>query len=162
MSGEQETLAIDPGGSSGALALSINGELIEVCNMPKTPADLLQLLWRYSNNAEARGNAFSAVVEKVGTSRPGNSAKSSHSFSYHIGVLHTALLANRIPFTEVLPRKWMRDLFGDCYPTGPSYAQTKARKHYIRTQLQKVYPSAKFTLAQADAVGILRWALVKQ
>jgi len=149
-------IAIDPGSSSGALAIydSAVGKPKCVHNMPGTYLDIWNYLKPYGQ--ECPENVV-ALMENVGGSRPGNSAKSSHTFAEHVGALKMALLAAGIPCGLVPPRAWLTTLFGESYPKGSSSSAVRARKHFTRDKMQRIYPTIEFTLRQADAVAIMEY-----
>jgi len=154
---ETAFVAIDPGSSSGAIAVWYPecAPALDVENMPSTYLDILTFLRTISE----RGNVY-AIMENVGGTRPGNAAKSARTFAEHCGALKMALLAAGISHELVMPRKWLTGLFGESYPKGGAAPEVKARKHYIYAKMQCLYPQVKFTLRQADAVAILHWAKV--
>jgi hypothetical protein len=98
------------------------------------------------------------VMEDVGGSRPGNGARSARTFAEHVGALKMALVCLDIPYTLVLPRKWLSGLFG---PGGyPSGLGTEAeRKQFVKERMDRQWPTVKFTKRQADALAILTWGL---
>lgn len=150
-------VAIDPGSSSGAYVyytkLADDVVTLAACNMPETPLDILTAL----HSLKAPNVDIIAVCEDVGMTRPGNSAKSAFTFAVHRGHLEMALLAAGIPVTWVRPQKWMTDLFGHNYPSGSE--NLAKRKTYIYEKMQEKWPRIPFTKRQADAMGILTWAL---
>lgn len=157
-------IAVDPGSSSGAIAVKLNVvnngatviDRVLVENMPDTPMDLYRRLREIQSLGDADFTRVTAVVENVGGSRPGNSARSSHTFAVHQGHLEMAFLALGIPVVKPLPRKWMVELFGPSVPTGPEHKAE--RKQFIYDRTQRLLPAVKFTKRQADAVGLLLWA----
>jgi len=144
-------IAIDPGSSSGAIvALQPDGGIARY-NMPDTLLDIWELL--NSIPIPAR-----VVMEDVGGSRPGNSAKSARTFAEHVGALKMALLAAGLSHEFVLPRKWLTGLFGENYPKGSDSDSSHARKQFVYERMQREYPTVGFTKRQADAMAILHWA----
>lgn len=149
------TLAIDPGSSSGAIAV-YNPEHdtpVRAYNMPTTLKDIYRLLESFATPKPY------VYIEDVGGTRPGNSAKSARTFAEHCGALKMALVALEFSHQMVLPRKWLTGLFGESYPKGSTSGEVKLRKHFVYERMQRVWPAASFTLRQADAVAILRWAI---
>lgn len=146
-------LAVDPGSSSGAMvSYDPKDQSIRACNMPKTMTDL----WRFLKD----GGFTGVILEKVGSSRPGNAAKAAHTFAEHCGALKMGCVAAEIPLlAEPVPQKWMRELFNDNYPKGSESSQVKARKDFIYNQMQRRLPLSLFTKRQADAVAIMMWWL---
>lgn len=156
MSVERATLGIDPGSSSGALAaITSDPKAVYTWSMPGTYLDIYRLLQTIKESYVLD----KVVMEDVGGSRPGNSAKSARTFAEHVGALKMALLALNMPHVFVIPRKWMFDLFGHAYPSGSEAEQVKARKQYIYQKMQEAYPAFTFPAKQADAVAIAHWGL---
>lgn len=125
---------------------------LRASNMPETMTDL----WRFLKEGKFTG----VILEKVGSSRPGNAAKSAHTFAEHCGALKMGCVAAGIPLlAEPVPQKWMRELFSDNYPKGSESAQVKARKDFIYNEMQRRLPLSLFTKRQADAMAIMMWWL---
>ena len=130
-------LGIDPGSSSGAICrFDPTGQdpmLVE--NMPDTMLDMYRRIDGHVCTALCGREPLLLVLEDVGGSRPGNSAKSSRTFAEHCGALRLTMDLMRSKDTlrvhtvRVLPRKWMYDLFGSAYPSGNS--NKDKRKQYI-------------------------------
>lgn len=146
-------LAVDPGSSSGAIASHWSDGTKTFANMPETFVDI----WRFFSDREHP--ILAAVMEDVGASRPGNSAKSAHTFAEHCGAVRMALLAAGIPLTRVRPQKWMADLFQGNHPKGSTSKEVKARKDWIYMKMQEKYPGTGFTKRQSDSVALLAWGL---
>jgi hypothetical protein len=100
------------------------------------------------------GKTVSAVVEKVGTYRPGNSGPAAATFARHCGHIEAALFVLGISTEQVAPGVWMRSL-------GTLPKEKTARKNAIKEAMQRKHPHIKVTLSTADALGILGWAEAK-
>lgn len=148
-------IAIDPGSSSGAIVHCGPGqEQLTVANMPPTPFDI----WNHLRKLKEGDARVVCYMEDVGTGRPGNSARSMHTFAVHQGHLEMALLATGIPCFKVRPQEWLKALFGDKYPKGPE--NKDKRKQYVYDQMQRRWPEVGgFTKRQADAMAIFTWAV---
>lgn len=146
-------IAIDPG-ASGGMAASHDGSAPLVFKMPDTPRDIYDLLWsvQHTGCCIPEKMACRAVMEKVGMHRQGNNASASCKFARHCGHIEMALLALGMPFEEPTPQKWMKTL-------GAMPKDKKDRKNHIKDLMQRRYPGIKVTLWNADALGILTWAL---
>jgi len=140
-------IAIDPG-LSGGIAIWDGPKGVAAVNMPDTPADILHFLMDLTRDGQV-----TCLMENVGGTRPGNSAKSARTFAIHQGHLEMALLAAEIPVRKVTPSKWMNHLL----PSLP--ADKTARKNAIKAKVQERFPGIKVTLATADALGILCYEL---
>ena len=143
--------AIDPG-ATGAIAHwdRFADGLVSAIKMPDTPKDLYDYLQDLS-----RGGPVGAkmICEKVGGYMPGNSGPSACKFARHCGHLDMALLAVGVPHEFVTPHTWMKSVMG----TVPK--EKKDRKNAIKQKMQQLYPHIKVTLVNADALGILTYAL---
>ena len=156
-------ISIDPG-ISGAVAGNDEGET-HIFKMPETPRDLFILILSMKTD-----DAF-CWIEQVGSYMPNNSGPAAVKFARHCGHLDMALVASGIPYDYVLPTKWEHWLIGK--PNYPKIdkniskqarqqilsKRTQERKNKIKTKIQALYPNLKITLQNADAIGILHWAL---
>ena len=147
-------LAIDPG-ASGGMALSYGHDRTVTAEpMRGTLGDIYSQIRGCQKLSGESGRPLRAVIENVGFHRPGNSAVASCKFARHVGNLEAFLLALGIPTTQVTPPVWMRII-------GTVPADKTKRKNAIKDAMQRQYPKLHVTLATADALGILTWA-VKQ
>jgi len=144
------TMAIDPGLSGGVAWW--DGEEAYCHKMPQTIKDLYDFLSNFTDRDT------SVMMEKVGKHRLGNSAQSSATFAKHVGHLEMALVACRLPTHEVTATGWMKEIVPG-RPKGVESQQVRARKNYIKDQMQRRYPYLKVTLATADALGIMEYAV---
>lgn len=156
-------MAIDPG-QNGGVAWRSDGNVLAV-KMPDTVGDIHTLL------ADIATYKPFCVIEKVGGYMPGNSGPAAVKFARHCGHLDMALYATKISTIEVAPATWEHWLIGKPnYPKIPKEigAKDKARilahrkterKNKIKDTVQRRFPDLKVTLATADALGILLWAL---
>jgi hypothetical protein len=142
-------LAIDPG-ASGGFAL-LNAEGITAQNMPGGMTEQIDLIRSFA--AENPGTV--AILEKVGTYRPGNSGPAAATFARHCGHLEAALYAFGIPTEQVAPGVWQRGI-------GGFSSDKKKRKNEIKELMARTYPHLSVTLKTADALGILTWTLKQQ
>jgi hypothetical protein len=151
------TIAIDPGSSSGAIAVhdEFLGTIV-MSNMPDNLEGIVNLMRHYLNvNTSVR-----VVIENVGGSMPGNAARSARTFATHVGHLEGIFATMGQKIEKVTPQKWMHylaDQTGLILPTGME--NKPARKEAIYQQLKRTYDDVKFTKRQADALGILYWAV---
>lgn len=160
-------VAIDPGSSSGSLVLcTFNPDpkspyTVEVSNLPDTIEGLWGLIHLTAEQLQGRSGNTLWVVENVGGSMPGNSAKSSRVFAEHVGALKMALIAAGTKSRWFpVPKKWMHELYKDdeAFPKG---MERKAlRKTYIYEDMRHRWKDIKFTKRQADAMAILTWAIL--
>lgn len=129
-------LGIDPGGSSGGIAIYTPGERIEAYKMPEIRAEIATLLSRYSDNTFC-------ILEKV-HSMPGQGVSSTFAFGKNVGHLEMAITCCQIPFTQITPQEWQKNL--KCL--------TKGDKNITKQKAIELFPYAKVTHAVADAMLI--------
>lgn len=156
----RSAVAVDPGSSSGAYAVAVDGVVVEVdcLVVPKDPQATLR---RIADLAHKHRGAEWAI-ENVGWGRPGESIRAANSFSRHRGHLDMAMEANGIEVTWYAPNKWIREFLGDDAPTVAELklvrmdhaAMKKLRKNAI---YKKVCNKCKIRVYkyQADAVALL-------
>jgi len=144
-------ISIDPGFSGGIVFSDRRGNLT-LFKMPEDPKILLGLLRDIFLLAPDI-----AVLENVGTYRPGNSGPAAATFARHVGHLEMgilALLSPDTPFLRPTPQTWMK-----VFPGCPKGVEKKSeRKNFIKDSVQTLFPGVKVTLWNADALGILHWA----
>jgi hypothetical protein len=140
-------LCIDPG-ASGGLAIFDTYNDVAAWSMPEGMTAQIDAI----RAASAENPNLTAVIEKVGFHRPGNSAVSTAKFARHCGHLEAALYSVGVPFEEVAPGTWMKAL-------GALPADKTARKNAIKEQVARRFPHLDVTLKTADALGMLVWAM---
>jgi len=140
-------LCIDPG-ASGGLAIFDTYNDVAAWSMPEGMTAQIDAI----RAASAENPNLTAVIEKVGFHRPGNSAVATAKFARHCGHLEAALYSVGVPFEEVAPRVWMKAL-------GALPADKTARKNAIKEQVARRFPHLDVTLKTADALGMLVWAM---
>lgn len=141
-------IGIDPGQSGGLCSLYYDGGYdLELTAMPKTEKDIYQ--WFQDQN----GYECFAVIEKV-HAMPGNGVSSMFKFGKGYGGLRMALIAAGIPFEEVTPQKWMKELGIPNRKNTESKVQFKNR---LKGIAQNMFASETVTLATADALLIAEY-----
>lgn len=143
----QRILAIDPGANGGFAWIDRDG----IVQSEKMPEGMTAQLDRIGSLRYEDG-ATTAVLEKVGFHREGNSASASAKFARHCGHIEAALYLWSVPAEDVAPGVWQRSI-------GVLPKEKAERKRAIREAMQRRYPHLKVTLATADALGILTWAM---
>jgi Holliday junction resolvasome RuvABC endonuclease subunit len=137
--------AIDPG-KNGGVAIYTPGMVTAARIL--SDMFMVELLRHCSNHI--------VVIEDVGYHVKGNNAQASATFARHVGWLLGAAAALEIGVSIVTPKTWQAALLGK------AKHETKAhRKNAIKARVQSLYPHIKVTLATADALGILTWALAE-
>lgn len=161
-------IAIDPGTSGGvAWWQSVTNTTVAV-KMPSTIVDLKELIEEI-----VEPELTDVYVENVGQYRAGNSGTAAAKFAGHCGEIRGLLVGMGIRQEKVAPQTWMKAIpsipkFGRIPKDTPTkkratiMAQRKRiRKNHIKSEMQKIYPNIKITLATSDALGILYWASKK-
>lgn len=170
-------IAIDPG-ATGAIAW--HDSVDKTCfveRMPETLKDKKVFLDELS-----RDDMTECVMEDVGTHIQGNNAVASAKFARHVGELWGILVTLGVPVRSVKPTKWQKSIpnmpqrppapkRSDYHIMPSGYEQAKAKhkkalaehkkkcKARIKDEMQCRYPHLRVTLINADALGILTWAL---
>lgn len=139
-------LAIDPGASGGMAWTDGDGQVV-IEPMPYSMTEQIDLL----RSVVASHPGIRAVLEKVGTYRPGNSGPAAATFARHCGHLEAALYCMGAPTTQVTPKKWQAHL-------GTMPDDKPERKRFIRDLMARRYPSLSITLKTADALGLFTYA----
>ena len=137
-------LGIDPGASGGIASLAVEGgqDLI-AWKMPETERDTWQL-FRFGAREVP---VVLAVIEHV-HSMPKQGVASSFKFGRSYGFLRACLIASEIPFEEVSPQKWQKEL--GCLSHGD--------KNVTKRRAQQLFPALKITHATADAILLAEYA----
>lgn len=133
-------IGVDPGGSGAGSMLCDQGEAMPTLKFKDaTERDIA--LWMIEI---AQGwDRTVAVIERVSSS-PQMGVTSSFSFGRSYGFLRGCLSALGIPFAEVTPQKWQKDM--GCL--------TKGDKNVSKQRAQQLYPHVKITHANADSLLI--------
>ena len=138
-------IGIDPGASGGIAALGDTGVVRAISNRPETCRDLLDFLVKISEGQDAH-----AMLEKAvpfSRPRPGHGMiGTSTAFKIGIGYgeLRAMLTAARIPFDEVAPQTWQKEM----------NSKTGGDKNVSKRRAQELFPGQHVTHATADALLI--------
>lgn len=131
---------IDPGKSGSISAVWDDGEPYPVSQKGDcTEADISDFIQAFDMT-----RAY-AVIEKVASS-PQMGVRSSFTFGQSYGFLRGLLIGHKIPFVEVLPQRWQKDL--SCLSGGD--------KNVTKAKAQQLFPHLKITHANADSL-LLAW-----
>jgi len=144
-------LGIDPGASGGLCLLNANGIIIDVLPIPDTEHDVGEYLREFHQQIHY------AAIEFV-QAFPGQGVSSSFNFGRNYGFWRGLLVAYRIPFHEVTPRKWQQIVGVPALPKRKEKRGTTAKKNITKAAAQRLWPSVKFTHATADAALIAEYA----
>lgn len=140
-------IGIDPGQLGGISVYSCElKQIIETIKMPETAHDLLQFLRIYKCNSVC-------YVEKV-QGVPGNGASAMFNFGRGFGHIEMALLALKIPYTEVTPQKWQKAL-----QLGHKGTKTTSQwKNKLKERATQIFPYLKkITLSVSDSLLITEY-----
>lgn len=130
---------LDPG-ASGGIALLGDG-FTEAHPTPDTEADTAELIREYAPHITK------AYIEAV-HSMPKQGVASSFKFGRSYGFLRGLLIGMKIPFEEVSPQRWTKDM----RLVGGTKGTEKKNKH--KSFCQQLFPHLKITHAIADALLI--------
>lgn len=135
------SVGVDPGKSGAIAIVDRKGVFVEAIKLSVTPIELSQFVdtLRYCD-------AF-AVVEKVHSS-PQMGVKSSFSFGQYYERPRQTLVCYGIPFEEVRPQKWQREM--GCL--------SKGNKNVTKARAQELFPSVKVCHWIADALLLAEYA----
>lgn len=151
-------VAIDPG-LGGGIAFADRGPDGGIkfgCHpMPDTEKDLVDLLasLAYGQRATVYVEDVPYAVGFAGPNRRMNPA-SSAKLHRNVGVVHGALLALGVRTLLVRPREWQGH-----YSLGTAKGHGSKWKSVLKAEAQRRFPGMRVTLATADALLILDWAL---
>lgn len=144
---KKRIIGIDPGKSGGIAILYERGNA-EALNIT-SECDLLDVLRACRDTCEEDVYLI-AYLELVGgfIGGTGNTGSSMFKFGSSFGFVQGAMMALRIPFKLVSPKRWQRDI------SGLAGLQGAARKRALKNEAVRRYPSLKPTLKTADAILI--------
>jgi hypothetical protein len=144
-------LAIDPGANGGFAFRNEKGVVSD--KLPPTEGDILLLVEMFS--VAGPGVCYlEDLVKYAGTNMPG-SAMAVYAASW--GYLKGVLMAKGWRVILVKPQKWQKAL-GLGAPNGGKTVW----KNKLKGEAQRLFPGAKVTLANADALLILRYAELEE
>lgn len=135
-------ITIDPGSVSGCVVMKNGGYKI----MPfskNTYYEIYETLSSTINGSEAQ-----AIIEKV-HAMPKQGVVSVASFMQNYGICIGMLIALHIPFKEVPPQRWMKQLPIPLKEKDETKTQWKNRLMQLAKQL---VPNEKITKESADAI----------
>ncbi len=144
-------LGIDPGKGGGLAVIDMEtGALIECVAMPETIADISSFIEKYKD-------AQSAYIEIV-HSMPKQGVASTFTFGQFYGYVQMAVVAHKIRYKDVLPAKWQSAL-GMKSKKGEAKADHKRR---LKGKAQQLFPTAKVTLKNADALLLAEYGRMQE
>jgi len=144
-------VAIDPG-VGGAIASYFTNGKVKVFDMPKTPKEITDLLYTGSDVLAGR----TAYIEHIQTRENDKlHVSSAMKLMKNYGGCLYACYAYDMHVNIIQPSVWMSGMI----PTCLSYADRKKRLWEVA---KKLFPDLKFKKSQADALCLLRYAIVKE
>lgn len=148
----KKIIGIDPGANGGISVYSCDDKkIIESRKMPSTPQELLQLLRIYQCNSVC-------YLERV-QGLPGMGANNMFNFGKGFGHIEMALLACHIPFTEVTPQKWQKELQLGHKGT----KTTSVWKNKLRDKASQLFPNiGRITLDISDSLLIVEYGRIME
>lgn len=146
-------IAIDPG-ASGGIAVRRDSQPADAMPMPPTEGDLVSLLRDLCPNPANTVAIVEEVGGYVGQAQPASSAfRFGRNFGFILGVLQA--LGVRVQL--VRPQRWQKAL---CLGNASGCTSRTEWKNKLKGCAQRLYPHLKPTLATADALLILEYALM--
>ena len=146
MQRERYYLGVDPGNSGSICAIDLRGQATVVTKTGKSYAHIWDRLFqpRFDNSI--------AVIESV-HAMPGQGVSSTFKFGQSFGMLLAMLTAANIPYIEVTPVTWCKEL-GLKKGKGESNTDWKNRHKQLA---QEIFPDVDITHATADALLIAEY-----
>ncbi len=111
--------------------------------MPETERDIWETILSLKN---WRDRPAKAIIERV-HAMPGQGVTSMFTFGQGYGSLRMALIASGIPFEEVTPQRWQKEMA----------CLTQGDKNVSKAKAQQLFPTVKVTHAISDALLIAEW-----
>lgn len=142
-------IGADPGKSGGIAVIFERCFPPRVYEMPETEKDLWDIV---HDCLHGNGFEYIAAIEKV-SARPGQGVSSMFTFGKGYGALRMAFIAQQIPFRDVTPQAWQKEI--GCLTGGD--------KNVSLVKAQQLFPAVNWSgtkkrrLAIADALLIAEW-----
>lgn len=146
-------IAVDPGVSGGIAVFSRS----EISTYALEKTDPRELFRNLANGAGCDSYQLVAYMEKVGgyiPTKEGEGQPGSRMFVFGeaYGYMRGLMDGYHIPFKLVLPQVWQRGIPG-------RRGEYSSRKKALHAHAKRLFPNLTFTKAEADALGILHYAL---
>lgn len=148
-------IAIDTGANGGVAYMDRDGN-IHADHMPEGMTSIIDYLRSLAIlAAQDHDHTTTVFIENVGGYMPKNSATAAVKFARHCGHVEAACYCLALPVIKVAPQTWMK-------ATGTLPRDKGDRKRAIKELMQRRYPHLRVTLATADALAILTYAINHQ
>lgn len=144
-------LGVDPGSSSGCIAVIRNGHL-RLHGIGSLTEKQIERVFYETYLDKGLNCELHAVIERVHAMR-GQGVSSSFKFGQSYGFLRACLVANRIPFEEAPPKTWQKH-FSMSKKKNETEPQWKRR---LLGVAQNLYPGVNIPLYAADAVLLAKY-----
>jgi hypothetical protein len=167
------TIGVDPGSSSGAIAIVKDGHLSIYGMNRKSEQQIEKVFYNVLLDKDLTTQIF-AVIERVSPHK-GQGLTSTFKFGVNYGFLRACLVANRIPFRDFTPKEWQKhySMVRKKTPSrivdGKKIPGTKEPDKQWKERLlnvaQNLYPATEIPLFAGDAVLLSHLAkdlLIKQ
>lgn len=147
-------IGIDPGKHGGLAWLVTNekGEDYKATGMPITE----YVVFQWFKEVSTTSFPLCAVIERVsgfqGIEHPGSYM---FEFGKSFGSLTMALTATQIPYIEVTPQRWQKELGISTRIKGETDIQFKGR---LKKVAQSLFPKVRVTLETSDALLLCEYA----
>lgn len=145
-------IAIDPG-KNGSITLREGTEIVDVCKMPDTCADLRDFIEDAIQCQHTDETQIVAYLELV-HAMPNNGAVSMFTFGNGFGHLEQVLADFRVRTVKVRPNQWEKAL-GLLDKTGTAKADHKRK---LKDKAQQLFPDIKVTAVNQDSLLISEYA----
>lgn len=139
----QYFIGIDPGTSGGIGIVDSNGLVVNTFKFKDATFADISEMFEYVSQLD--GQVF-AMLEQV-HAMPKQGVSSTFKFGQSYGFLEGMLVAHKIAYEHVTPQKWQKAI--GCL--------SKGNKNVTKQMAQQLWPSWKFTHANADATLIAEY-----
>ena len=141
-------IGVDPGKSGGVAVLTIedNKATLDLYDVPDSEVDAVAI---FEKIVKERGRAVQAVVENV-HAFPSQGVSSMFTFGYWYGLVIAAMIANKIPFEKITPRKWIDSVVARTKGTMDKASWKKYLRDFAKVKFP--YYAPKINLKNCDAV----------
>lgn len=144
-------LGIDPGQSGGLAIVTCAGTFFKCTFLEKMPGSEASIWDMISSYCDMANNA---MIEKV-HAMPQQGVSSTFKFGCGYGGLRMALVAEGIPFEEVIPQTWQKAL--GVPPRNTKQENKRDHKKKLLAKAANLFPRVKINLYTADALLIAEY-----
>lgn len=145
-------IGIDPGSSSGAIAIVTDG-ILRIHGISGKTEQQIEKVFSDVLLDKGMDTLIMAVIERV-SAMPGQGSVSGFKFGTNYGFLRGCLVANRIPFRDPPPKEWQK-----YYSMVKKKEETdKAWKGRLLNVAQNIFPEVGIPLYSGDAVLLSNFA----